>query len=135
MNKPQDFNFLGDWSDHYKSWKNINFCPIKIIKYEDILIDTRKVFVSILDFLSKFIKVELDINKINNALTTTSFKQLSQMEEKEGFYESAISSKTKKRIKFFNLGEKNNWKKLLNSKIAGKIENSFKNEMNELSYF
>ena len=28
----EDFNFLGDWSAHYQSWKNINFCLIKIIK-------------------------------------------------------------------------------------------------------
>ena len=45
-------NVLGDWSRHYKSWKNIGFCPIKIIKYEDILADTNGVFVSILEFLS-----------------------------------------------------------------------------------
>ena len=32
----EDFNFLSDWSTHYQSWKNINFCPIKIIKYEDV---------------------------------------------------------------------------------------------------
>ena len=47
-----DVNVLGDWSGHYKSWKNIGFCPIKIIKYEDILADTNGVFVSILEFLS-----------------------------------------------------------------------------------
>ena len=53
----EDFNFLSDWSTHYQSWKNINFCPIKIIRYEDCLIDIQKVFVSTLDFLSKFLKL------------------------------------------------------------------------------
>ena len=62
-NEPEDFNFLGDWADHYKSWKNINFCPIKIIKYEDILFNTRRVFVSTLDFLSKFLKFKFDKKK------------------------------------------------------------------------
>ena len=56
------------------------------------------------------------------------------MEKKQGFHESAISSKTKKKIKFFNLGKKNNWQKLLNKKLARKIENRFKNEMRELGY-
>ena len=60
----EDFNFLGDWSDHYQSWKNINFCPIKIIKYEDLLTDVQKVFVSTLDFLSKFLKIKFDKKKL-----------------------------------------------------------------------
>ena len=130
----EDFNFLGDWSTHYQSWKNINFCPIKIIKYEDCLIDIRKVFVSTLDFVSEFLKFKLDKKKINNALTSTSFKNLTEMEKNEGFLESVTSSKTKKKIKFFNLGKKNNWKTLLNKKLIRDIENHFKNEMSELGY-
>ena len=134
IKESEDFNFLGDWSTHYQSWKNINFCPIKIIKYEDCLIDAQKVFVSTLNFLSKFLKFEFDKKKINSSLTSTSFKNLSQMENKEGFHESATSSKTMKKIKFFNLGKKNNWKSLLDKKIVKKIESRFKNEMSELGY-
>ena len=130
----EDFNFLSDWSAHYQSWKNINFCPIKIIKYEDCLIDARKVFVSILDFLSKFLEFKFDKNKINNSLISTSFENLYQMEKNEGFHESATSSKTLKKIKFFNLGKKNNWKTLLDKKFIEKIESQFKNEMSELGY-
>ena len=134
IKESEDFNFLGDWSTHYQSWKNINFCPIKIIKYEDCLIDAQKVFVSTLNFLSKFLKFEYNKKKINSALTSTSFKNLSQMENKEGFHESATSSKTMKKIKFFNLGKKNNWKSLLDKKIVKKVERRFKNEMSELGY-
>jgi len=130
----EDFNFLSDWSTHYQSWKNINFCPIKIIRYEDCLIDIQKVFVSILDFLSKFLKFKFDKKKINNAILTTSFNNLSQIEKNEGFQESITSSKTMKKIKFFNLGKKNNWKTLLNKKLIVKIESHFKNEMSELGY-
>ena len=130
----EDFNFLSDWSTHYQSWKNINFCPIKIIRYEDCLTDIQKVFVSTLDFLSKFLKFKFNKKKINNALNSTNFKNLNRMEKKEGFQESAISSKTMKRIKFFNLGKKNNWKTLLDKKLIRKIESHFKNEMSELGY-
>jgi len=130
----EDFNFLSDWSTHYQSWKNINFCPIKIIKYEDCLIDVQKVFVSTLDFLSKFLKFKFNKKKINNALNSTNFKNLNRMEKNEGFQESAISSKTMKRIKFFNLGKKNNWKTLLDKKLIRKIESRFENEMRELEY-
>ena len=80
--------------------KILIFFPIKIIKYEDCLIDVQKVFVSILDFLSKFIKFKIDKKKINNALISTSFKNLSQMEKNEGFQESATSYKTMKKLNF-----------------------------------
>ena len=56
------------------------------------------------------------------------------MEEKQGFDESIILSKTKKKIKFFNLGKKNDWKTLLDKKLIKKIESQFKNEMRELRY-
>ena len=134
INDPEDFNFLSDWSTHYRSWKNINFCPIKIIKYEDCLNDTQKVFVSILDFLSKFLKFKFDKKKINNAINSTDFKSLSQMEKEEGFQESVTSSKTMKKINFFNLGKTNDWKTLLDKKFIRKIESCFKNEMKELGY-
>ena len=130
----QDVNFLGDWSGHYRSWKNIGFCPIKIIKYEDILLDTHAVFISILEFLSRLMDLKIEKEKIRKCLNSTSFEILSQMEKKQGFVESTVSYKTKQKVKFFNLGKKNNWKKLLDHKTIIKINNAFKNEMRELNY-
>ena len=131
---PEDFNFLSDWSTHYNSWKNIKFCPIKIIKYEDIVKDPKKNFISVLNFLSNFIKIDIDERKIKNCLKTTDFNSLSKLENKQGFIESVSSTKNQKKIKFFNKGKKNDWKKLLNNKIAKKIENTFNSEMKELNY-
>ena len=56
------------------------------------------------------------------------------MEKNEGFHESATSSKTMKKIKFFNLGKKNNWETLLDKKLIIKIVSRFKNEMRDLEY-
>ena len=28
---------LGNWSEHYKSWKNLKFAPVLIIKYEELI--------------------------------------------------------------------------------------------------
>ena len=81
---PEDFNFLADWSTHYRSWKNINFCPIKIIKYEDFILDTEKNFIIVLEFLSKFIPINLDEKKIKKALDTTNFENMRKMEKKDG---------------------------------------------------
>ena len=56
------------------------------------------------------------------------------MEKSEGFVESATSKKTMKKINFFNLGKKNNWKNLLDPKIEKKIIEVFSKEMKELRY-
>ena len=75
QNIPLDFNFLADWPGHYQSWKNINFCPIKIIRYEDIILNTEKVFLSVLEFLSQFINLKIEKKKIKKSIYSTSFKQ------------------------------------------------------------
>ena len=56
------------------------------------------------------------------------------MEDKKGFGESAYDYSSKKNLNFFNLGPQNNWEKLLDAKIARKIENEFEKEMMELGY-
>ena len=138
MNKKKDvyhdFNFISDWPGHYNSWKNISFCPIKIIKYEDLLADTRNIFISILKFISKFTKMDFNEEKISNALKTTNFDNLRRIEKVENFEESIISSKTNKKVKFFNLGKDNDWRRLLDKSTILKVEKKFKKEMNELNY-
>ncbi|SVC83791.1 uncharacterized protein METZ01_LOCUS336645, partial [marine metagenome] len=130
----RDFNFISDWPGHYNSWKNISFCPIKIIKYEDLLADTRNIFISILKFISKFTKLDFKEEKISNALKTTNFDNLRRIEKKENFEESVISTKTNKKVKFFNLGKDNDWRRLLDKSTILRIEEKFKKEMNELNY-
>ena len=129
-----DFNFISSWSSHYKSWKNINFAPIKIVKYEDLMIDANKSLTSILEFLSKFMKFKFDKNKIKNSIDSTSFEKLVKMEKKEGFFESADSMENDKKINFFHLGNKNNWKDLLDTKVSKNIEEYFKKDMETLGY-
>ena len=59
---------------------------------------------------------------------------LQKMESEVGFYESMTNKKTGKKIKFFNLGEKNDWRKSLDINLQKKLEKSFEKEMLELSY-
>lgn len=127
-------HFVGSWKDHYASWKNIGFAPIKIIKYEDLINDTYGVFLSILKFLSNFMSIQIDEKKIQNAIQTCSFDVLKKKEEKEGFFEAPISEKVNKKIIFFKLGKKNNWKNYLDPAVEKKIRIAFSDEMQELGY-
>ncbi len=44
---------LGNWSEHYKSWKNIKFAPILVIKYEDLIINPKKNFLICIKIFKK----------------------------------------------------------------------------------
>ena len=125
---------LGDWSEHFKSWQNLKFAPILVIKYEDLIKDTKNTFISILNFLSTLMDIKIDEKKIINTIHSCSFEKLAEKEKTEGFFESVTSKKNQEKMNFFYLGKKNNWKKLLNHEIVKKINNVFKNEMNELNY-
>ena len=45
-----------------------------------------------------------------------------------------INFKTGERIKFFNLGIKNDWKKILDPEIKKSLEKELQNELKELKY-
>ena len=125
---------LGSWALHYKSWEKIKFAPILIVKYEDLIKNTKNSLIIIINFLKKFIDIKIDDKKILNTVNSCNFDNLAKMEKAGGFIEERFSNKSRKRIIFFNLGKKNNWKTLLDKKIIRKIESRFKNEMNELGY-
>ena len=59
---------------------------------------------------------------------------MQDMENKFGFSETLMNKNTGKKNKFFYLGPKNDWKKMLDVKIKKEIENKFEKEMKELSY-
>lgn len=130
------FEFTGSWSDNYNSWvKNKLNIPICLIKYEDLVKNTIGELEKIVSFISKVRREDsfkFDLIKAQKALKETSFKSLSTMENEKGFDE--IPSALKKKNKFFNLGEKNNWEKLLNTPIKKSIEKSFYSEMKDLGY-
>ena len=125
---------LGNWSEHYKSWKNLKFAPILIIKYEDLIMDTKKNFYLILDFLSNFMDIKIDEKKIINTIESCDFDRLSKKEKKEGFGEAVVSKIKNKKLNFFHLGKKNDLKNLLNPEIEKKIRESFQKDMKELGY-
>ncbi len=105
---------LGSWKSHYNSWK-ISSNSI-IIRYEDLVSNTKLEIENLSTFIKKFIKFDVSEEKIQNILETTSFKKLKDMEENEGFEEAANTN-----IKLLNLGTKNHWKKTLDKKLKHNI--------------
>ena len=129
--------YTGTWSFNYNSWKSFKSTGrYLLIKYEDLVFKKEEVFLKILRFVHKLKKVKFQINeeKFFNTIKSTSFKEMKNLEEKIGFMEAKINKETGKKIPFFNLGEKNDWKKILDPNIRKDIEKAFKKEMIELDY-
>ena len=132
-----DFQFISSWNVHYKSWKMQKKLPIKFIKYEDLQNETYYVFKEVIKFINKITnnKEKVNIKKIKNVLKTTSFEKLKQNEIDHGFSEAVISKKDKnQKIPFFNLGPKNDWRKIINNDLKSKLESIFEKDLKELSY-
>ena len=131
-----DFQFISSWITNYKSWKVQKKIPIKIIKYEELLGETFIVFKDVIEFINKTSGNNEKINKdkLKNAVNSTLFDKLKSSEEKNGFSEAITSKKSNKKIPFFYLGPKNDWRKILNKKVEKQIKNAFLVEFEELGY-
>jgi len=131
-----DFQFISSWDTNFESWKIQKKIPIKIIRYEDLLNQTYKVLTEVITFINQttISKEKINKNKIKNAIGSTSFSKLKNKEKNEGFSEAPKAKGGDKKIPFFNLGPKNNWKIILNDDLKDKLNNIFKKKLEELSY-
>jgi len=132
-----DFQFISSWNMNYKSWKVQNKIPLKLIKYEDLLDRTYTVFLEIITFINKITNNPEKINKskIKSVLNSTIFEKLKKTEIDKGFSEAIPSKDNKnKKISFFNLGPKNDWRKILEKGTIEKLDKIFHKEIKELAY-
>ncbi len=131
-----DFQIISSWEKNYQSWKNNKIFPIKFIRYEDLDNETFKVFKSVIEFISIISTDRKSFNreKAINSINSTSFENLKSLEKTRGFSESVLSNKTKKKIPFFYLGPKNNWKKILDKDIKVNLEKNFRQSLKDINY-
>ena len=132
-----DFQFISSWSLNYKSWKVQKKVPTKFIRYEDLSEKTFSLFKEIIQFINKITNnnEKIDLSKLKKALNSTTFEKLKEKEKTDGFSEAISSKKDKnKKIPFFNLGPKNNWKNLLDEDLKLELNNLFKKDLKDLSY-
>ena len=132
----KDYSFpvmISSWKNHYNSWKKIKKNYL-LIKYEDLIDNPRIQIMLIIKYLQKFIKFEINDEKIQNIIKTTSFDNFKNL-EKRGLFEESNLNQSGQFKTFFNQGPYKNWKQSLDQNISYKIENNFLDEMKELNYF
>ena len=127
--------FIGSWNFSYNSWKNLkDQKKYLLIRYEDLITKKKTVLLKVFKFLSLLgMNFDLDMIKLNKVIKNTEFEKMKIKEQNEIFSE-AVTDKDGKRKNFFNLGPKNDWRRLLDKKNRDKIEKNFEKEMIELGY-
>ena len=131
-----DFQFISSWEKNYKSWTKQDIFPIKVIKYEELMNNTFETFKEIIIFIEKITKIEKIFieSKAKNSIQSTSFSKMKKIEQSKGFNESVLSKNHSKKIPFFHLGPKNNWKKIFNEDFIKNVTLKFKPLLKELNY-
>jgi hypothetical protein len=101
---------------------------VKIIKYEELIKDSRKVLVE----ASEFAGLKLIQDEIDTAVARTSFEN---MRKEEQLYGAEPYSGTKGEGGFFvRKGKANGWKEELPFTALEKIENKFSDVMKKVGY-
>ena len=124
-------HIISSWKNHFNSWKKMKKNYI-LVKYENLINNPKKEFEKIASYLEKVLGKKLNKFKILDAIEKSSFENLKKKEQIYGFKETPKylnNSKT-----FFNLGPKNDWRKMLSRDVSEKIEKEFEKEMLELNY-
>jgi len=135
-NRYTGFQPLFSWDLHLKSWTENTLYPSLIIKYEDLIIDTASVFKKVLEFIKKITnsKNNIDKQKLLKCVENCKFSNLKTMEREKGFDESMVDKKTGEKITFFNLGEKNNFKDILEKNLINEMNDYFKYQLKKYKY-
>ena len=130
------FQPLFSWDLHEKSWTENTLYPTLIIKYEDLVMDTASTFTKVLEFIKGVTKTKnnIDEQKLLTCVENCKFSNLKKMEEQNGFDESMIDKKTGNKITFFNLGEKNNFKNILEKNLVDEMSDHFKYQLKKYKY-
>tara|TARA_E500000331_G_C17112796_1_gene650400 strand:- start:92 stop:946 length:855 start_codon:yes stop_codon:yes gene_type:complete len=132
-----NFNFLSSWQIHYKTWMENKLFPNLLVKYEDLQDNSLQTLEKIINFINKNSNssfIEFDKKKAEISIENCSFDNLKVIEEKNGFPEGNLGQKTGKKIKFFNQGKANNWRKILPKDILKKMNNIFYEDLKKLNY-
>ena len=135
-NRYLGFNALCSWKFHEKSWSECNKFPVLTIKYEDFQKEVLKTFEKVINFILNITKSKnsFNLDKAKKSIESCDFEKLSKLENEKGFDEAVMNQANNKKIKFFNLGIKNNFQNLLKKELIDKANVSFRDQLKKYKY-
>jgi len=117
--------FLGSWSQHVKSWADMEGPRVLILRYEDLLEKPAKGFGKV----ARMIGLDADRNRVERAIGHASFSSLATMEKRDGFVEVPIKGK-----RFFRSGRANQWREALTREQVVRVIAAQREQMQRFRY-
>ncbi len=137
----KDQRYLGfvpifSWIFHQKSWTECKGFPVLTIRYEDLQFETFNTFKKIFEFIKDTanLKISFDKEKAKKVIRSCEFDQLKKLEKEKGFPEAMTNKVTNEKIKFFNMGKENDYKRLLSSELINKMNSLYKDQLKNYNY-
>ena len=117
--------FLGSWSQHAKSWADMESERILILRYEDLLDKPAKYFGKV----ARMIGADNDRVRVERGIRHSDFRALADMEKRDGFVEVPIKGK-----RFFRAGRSNQWREKLSREQIARIVEVHRTQMQRFGY-
>ena len=129
-------NIVNSWRINYRSWLSNKFFRKVTIRYEDMVNNPTETFKKLVIFVNSLMRFsdKIDEEKLYNAIETTNFKSLQEIENTGKFGENVYSLKDNRKIKFFYQGPENDWKKNLDDGMIKRMNEYFKNDLKFFQY-
>ena len=116
---------LLSWSGHVCSWVDQQAIPVCIIRYEDMYLRPAETFGTVL----RFVGIDLSEDRLNRALSHSSFAALREQEKSRGFKERSPNASV-----FFRTGQTGSWVTALTPVQINKISDRHALAMSRFSY-
>lgn len=115
----------GSWSEHVSSWTRKPNPSLYVMRYEDMHSAPEKTFGA----LAKHMKMNPNDAQLRKAIELSSFDNLKQQEEKDGFREKPKAAES-----FFRKGEADQWKTELSQAQISKVTQAHGAQMRRFGY-
>ncbi|MDJ0752147.1 MAG: sulfotransferase domain-containing protein [Ardenticatenaceae bacterium] len=123
--KPQLHQLVSDWSGHAQSWLDCSGLPVRVIRYEDMLINPHETFYAIVQTAG----LEVDADRLDKAIQFSTFANLKDQELAAGFQERLADSG-----RFFNRGRFGGWRDQLTMEQAQRMIDVHRPMMHRFDY-
>jgi hypothetical protein len=125
VSEKQVYELYGSWSQHVSSWTRKPHRAIYVMRYEDMLGEPQKTFGT----LARHLLFKPGDGELADAIRRSSFEQLQEQEEKDGFRERPEKAK-----RFFREGRAGQWKEVLSPAQIKRIVDAHGEQMARFGY-
>ena len=127
---------LFSWKTHQNSWIKNNIFPVLTIRYEDLHTQTFKTLEKVINFVKLISKSNQPFkrDKAKKVVKSCEFSRMQKMENENGFPEAVMKKKENKKINFFHLGPKKNYKDILDKEILSEMNSLYREQLKEFKY-